>query len=183
MNITQERQLAETLAAFEGRGPKKMFRDWLLAGFSLGELAGPRAIAAVSAAALTFLAEEDSVSQFVGKVCDIDISAAIPQAELYSSYVKWCLMKGIAPKEAAAFGRRLTDLGIRRFRYEGGRITREGLRFAAQPSPGMRPVARFVRERCDADMAAAAVGSDFFEFSLTLIAPSWNGAARRRRRP
>ncbi len=134
-------QLAEALAAFEARGPRKIFRDWLLAGWSLGELAGPRALAAVVAATRAFLPQPDPISRWIAERCVIDMAAAAApegsafyafSSKLFAAFLEW-RGPNAPPMTITAFGRRLSALGFPVARRgPGGYKARIGIRLKAK---------------------------------------------------
>lgn len=100
--------------------------NWLLDGFRLWREDGLQPPEAVTTATEGYFAEMDPIGCFVREACQTiadgqgvtndDKESAV---ELYAVYKRWCDANNEEPKQMNGFGRRLSDLGIGKYKANG----------------------------------------------------------------
>ena len=96
--------------------------DWQSDG--LGQ---PRAVAE---ATLAWREGADTVTAFVGEVCETRPDVRIDSGALYAAYLRWCEDCAETPLGASAFGMRLSGLGFQRVKGAQGRRRWAGVSLA-----------------------------------------------------
>ena len=92
--------------------------NWLLDGFRMWSEEGFELPQAVQIATERYFNEQDPIGSFVNEACEEkpgDQEFRAPAAQLFESYRRWCKASNEDEKSMTAFGRRLTDMGFRKF--------------------------------------------------------------------
>jgi len=114
--------------------------NWLLDGYRLWRERGLVIPAAVRDATEQYRSESDPVGQYLRSWTYTDTAETWVQAsDLYRGYVVWCRMNAQTPWKQTAFGRRCTDLGLKKVtsgvvKYVGIGLTREAWDAIDHPS-------------------------------------------------
>ena len=89
--------------------------NWLLDGFRLWWEDGLNVPAEIEAATNAYFSEMDPIGSFVREACEQTESPEDRErsADLYQAYKSWCSANNEDEKTQTAFGRRLSDLGIK----------------------------------------------------------------------
>ncbi|MCK6514968.1 phage/plasmid primase, P4 family [Myxococcota bacterium] len=131
--------------------------DWQRYG--LGQ---PRAVAE---ATLAWREGADTVTAFVGEVCETRPGVRIDSGALYAAYLRWCEDCAETPLGASAFGMRLSGLGFQRVKGAQGRRRWSGVSLAERVEvPEEEQVAEV------AEVAEVARGSSWGAHALGLVA-------------
>lgn len=89
--------------------------NWALEGWrqyqALGGLAMPQVVRDETAAYRT---ESDPIRRFISERCALDARREVRARYLYTAYELWCEAEGVKPKTETKFGRRLSEMGLRR---------------------------------------------------------------------
>ncbi len=128
----QDPRLGEVLAK-EAEG----ILAWAVRGCLEWQTRGLEPPAPVKAATEEYQSENDPLASFLAECCRIEPGAHSGAGELYKAYVAHCFEYGIRkPMSATAFGRRLTERGIKRDRLGGGgKIGYAGIALQAPSKP------------------------------------------------
>ena len=170
------------------RAPLPLFGEqpeiarWLAEGERLAKTYRARMPAAVAAATFALVSQNDTVSHAVAELCEVRIDARCWAGELFAAYVAWCGANGLPPLSQTAFGKWLSRAGFSKAKGSHGRTRRMGLALKGEVRASMplAPIAKFVREKCQVNEAAAAASdARFSEFTRTMFAEfqKWRGAA------
>ena len=140
--------------------------DWQRYG--LGQ---PRAVAE---ATLAWREGADTVTAFVGEVCETRPDVRIDSGALYAAYLRWCEDCAETPLGASAFGMRLSGLGFQRVKGAQGRRRWSGVNLAERVEvTEEEPVAEgteATEEEPVAEVAEVARGSSWGAHALGLVA-------------
>lgn len=112
----------------EDRGARSAILTWAVRGCQEWREKGLAPPAAILQATGDYREECDSIGDFIAECCALDPQAVAWASDLYKAYRQWGEASGDRPMSQKAFGRRLTDRGIKRRRGARGRICREGIR-------------------------------------------------------
>ena len=104
-----DRLLPEKLKA-EGPG----ILNWLLDGYRLWREKGLVIPKAVRDATDEYRSESDPVGEFIRAWTFKDPPAFVNATRLHSAYVAWCRRNAVTPWKQTTFGRRCTDLGLKK---------------------------------------------------------------------
>ncbi len=88
--------------------------DWMIDGWLLYREEGLIIPDAIRQATDTYRAESDSVREFISARTEKSTGHRVAAATLHSAFVKWAVANGLEPITRSMFGRRATNLGLKR---------------------------------------------------------------------
>lgn len=112
----------------EDRGVRSAILAWAVRGCLEWQEKGLAPPAAILQATGDYREECDSIGDFIAECCVLDSQARAWAGELHKAYKQWCEESGDRPMSQKAFGRRLTERGLKRQRGSRGRYCRDGIR-------------------------------------------------------
>ena len=144
--------------------------DWQRHG--LGQ---PRAVAE---ATLAWREGADTVTAFVGEVCETRSDVRIDSGALYAAYLRWCEDCAETPLGASAFGMRLSGLGFQRVKGAQGRRRWAGLNVAERvEATEEEPVAEGTEATEEEPVAEVAEVAELAEVAEVAHGASWGAHA------
>jgi putative DNA primase/helicase len=104
--------------------------QWAIDGCAEWQLHGLAAPKAVTAATDQYLADQDTVKNWLAECTDEDPTVEIQSSVLFTAWKEWCEANGEFPGSNKAFSQKLTDLGLTR-RTTMGVVRFRGVRMRA----------------------------------------------------
>lgn len=100
---------------------------WLIDGWRMWREDGLGSSRDIDEATSGYFKEMDPIGQFVAEACEVGKDHRETSGSLMAAYQRWCQQSSEEPKNATAFGRRLSDMGFGKQKTNGA-VMRLGLK-------------------------------------------------------
>jgi len=104
---------------------------WLIDGWRMWRDSGLGGSRDIDEATANYFREMDPIGQFVAEACEVGKEYRETSGSLMAAYVRWCAQSSEEPKNATAFGRRLSDMGFGKHKTNGA-VMRMGVKVLAE---------------------------------------------------